>query len=175
MGHRYVLFLSPPFYVAIAAGFASLYSRYRWLAAAAAGSTVLLFAAYLPLDLYANQWQEVPREELRPVLRRLDEVIGEDDQIYVYYGALPAYSYYRGNETHRVVLGRHLGESGAPAEAGRIAAGGGDRTTWLVVSHESDGDIDALLAALRSYGLDETLRLFDTNAAAIGVSRNPQQ
>ena len=51
-----------------------------------------------------NPWQELPREEMKPIVAYLNQQIMPDDPVYVYYGAVPAYRVYNQNEKTRLYM-----------------------------------------------------------------------
>jgi hypothetical protein len=175
MGYRYVLFASPAFVDALAAGLVWFGQRWRPVGWSLAGATIALGLAFAPQEWWPNPWLSVPREELRPVLAQLTALRRPTDLIYVYYGAEPAFTYYRRGTDPVVVWGAYFEPRTASGEASRIvgAAGTsaehGQRRIWLVLSHERAGDRAALLAALHQQGWQPDLTFADRNAAAVRV------
>ncbi len=169
MGHRYILFLAPPFFAALATGLGAMADRSRAAAAVAVAGTLMLFLLFSPLELVPNQWVTVPKEDLRPVLAQLDSLRQPTEAIYVYYGALPAFQYYRPDGSPLVILGEHLQTIGAESEAQRIASAGASSGCWLIVSHDRQGEVRELLDALERRGLVASRWIQAANAMAVRI------
>ena len=101
-GNRLMLFSAPLLYLLVAAGAGLVFSwlwqgRRRWLAAALAG---VLFLSLNPLLLpRENLHPLMNREEISPLVARLERELQPRDWVYVYYFAKwPFEYYYRGSE-----------------------------------------------------------------------------
>ncbi len=173
MGHRYVLFASPPLFAALAAGVGGLWQHARSLGILATLATTVVFLAFAPHELWPNPWLTVPREELRPVVESVTTAREPEELIYVYFGAIPAFRYYYRGSDKAVLWGRNLAEGGHAGEAQRISASKTHPDVWLVFSHERAGDREALLAALEERGLRLTAEVKGRNAGAVRLSRQP--
>src|SRR5262249_17078419 len=46
-------------------------------------------------------------EDIRLVLERLDDGVTQDDVVYIHYGAVPAFKYYRKDSGDNYILGRY--------------------------------------------------------------------
>jgi hypothetical protein len=88
-GGRTVLFLTPAYLLAIAHGALPLWNRFpRWRRPA------VLFVGLSPLAVLAAWMPVRHREELAPVLQAVAQQWRPGDQLWIYYGALPAFHYY---------------------------------------------------------------------------------
>jgi hypothetical protein len=88
-GGRTVLFLAPTYLLIVAYGAMPLWDRFaKWRRPAAVA------VGLAPLTMLAVWLPTRHREELQPVLREMVQRWQPGDQLYVYYGALPAFRYY---------------------------------------------------------------------------------
>ncbi len=174
IGHRYVLFAAPPFFLALAAGLDRLTTFHRRLGLALAASSIALFVAFSPQGRWPNPWLAVPREEMRPVVAAMTAARQTDELLYVYYAAQPAFAYYVPQTPPGTMLGTAIAdESSAAAEARRIALAANDRPAWLLLAHEGAGDRQRLLTALRHQGYRTDTALEAQGAAAIRIVARP--
>jgi 4-amino-4-deoxy-L-arabinose transferase-like glycosyltransferase len=135
-GNRLMLFTAPLLYLLVAAGLCLVFSRLwqgrlKWLAA---GLAVVLFWSLNPLLLpRENLHPLMNREEISPLVARLERERRPQDWIYVYYFAKWPFDYYSrgsGQKSERLCIGKSCVETGLkldPKERpGRL---------WLIASH----------------------------------------
>lgn len=172
IGHRYVLFAAPPFFLALAAGFDRLIARRRHVGWAVLGATLALFIAFAPQQPWSNPWLSVPREELKTVLAALHAARHEGDLVYVYHAAEPAFRYYEPEPSMPVRVGRAIPDATtAQREAERIAAWARGHAIWLVFAHERPGEREALENALARQDYIAAESYAAANARAVRVVR----
>jgi hypothetical protein len=132
-GNRLMLFTAPLLYLMVAAGvgqaFAWLWrSRGRWLAVALTG--VVLISLHPWANFRENLRPEMNREEISPLVARLEREMQPQDRVYVYYFAKWPFAYYFRGSSERLCLGKSCVETGLkldPKEKpGRL---------WLIASH----------------------------------------
>jgi uncharacterized membrane protein len=149
LGHRHGLFVAPWVMLAVAVAMDAVWRRSRPLGAIGAAAAVLALAMFVPQRDAANRWMHVPREHLRPVAEYVLQAHRSGDAVYVHYGAVPALGYYWRNAAVDVMTGVHPNAKTAQAEIQRIrAAAEIQGRVWLLMSHGSEGDGQALLPAL---------------------------
>ncbi len=135
-GNRLMLFTAPLLYLLVAAGLGLVFSRLwqgrlKWLAA---GLAVALFWSLNPMLLpRENLHPLMNREEISPLVARLERERRPQDWVYVYYFAKWPFDYYsRGfdKKGERLCIGKSCVETGLkldPKERpGRL---------WLIASH----------------------------------------
>jgi 4-amino-4-deoxy-L-arabinose transferase-like glycosyltransferase len=132
-GDRLMLFAAPLLYLVVAAGAGLVFFRLwrgrgRWLAAAL---TVAIVISLHPWDnLKENLHPEMNREEISPLVARLERERQPGDWIYVYYFAQWPFDYYFHGSRKRICIGKSCVETGPelnPKEKpGRL---------WLIASH----------------------------------------
>ena len=165
-GGRAVLFLTPAYLLVVAYGAMPLWDRFpKWRrpAAVAVGlAPVIMLAAWLPTR---------HREELEPVLREMVQLWRPGDQLYVYYGALPAFRYYA-LRTGTDTLPRTEGVCAPldpPAYARDLDKLRPNQGLWVVFSHVNFshgwGENDYILAYLRRIGR-ESAKIEEAGASA---------
>lgn len=95
---RLLLFLQPIMYILLAEGIAQITEilrRYHRLVSVAAISACVLFLFVRPvLTMYDRLIAPPLGEDIKPVMEYLRENRSNSDQIYVYYAANPAFTYY---------------------------------------------------------------------------------
>ena len=129
-----MLFTAPLLYLLVAAGaglvFAFLWQgRRRWLAAALTGVIIL---SLHPLDnLRENLRPEMNREQISPLVTRLEQELQPRDWVYVYYFAQWPFEYYYHGPAGRLCIGKSCIETGLKLNSGK---GTPDRL-WLIASH----------------------------------------
>jgi cell shape-determining protein MreD len=143
-GTRQMLFAAPLFYVIAAAGVAALRHRLRGapaaavLAAIVAGSGIFLYRYHT----------EPGGQEMRPVVRWLENAARPDDRILVNKDAQPQFRFYYRGDPGRVVGGSESVIRDYVTEANRLMAAAPRSRWWLVFSHgwsaERRGELDAI-------------------------------
>jgi hypothetical protein len=106
--------------------------RRRWLAAGLIG--VLLFALHPWDNLREYLHPEMNREEISPLVTRLEQQIGPRDLVYVYYFAQWPFEYYYKGPEGRVCIGKSCVETGLRPDV----RGGVPERLWLIASHIID-------------------------------------
>jgi len=144
-GARYLLYLSPLFYLFCSIGLVALAHRgfaFKFLPVVA-----------LCLLLYNERFVGWPNqdtgEHLRPVVRQVQAKARPEEGIYVYYGAKPAFLVYYSGTRNRVHYGKWFREKPLNEKLADIEP---FMTLWphwwLVASHLYSGEVEALLKAL---------------------------
>jgi hypothetical protein len=194
-GYRYSLILTPLLVPTIAQGLSSLLVRKRWRAVGGLVllGLLLLCTASLPnhtlrARLYPEQnWAWPETQELRPLVEHWINNRDDETPTYVYYGAVPAFSYYqqlydqrtfdhlspawyakcwRGEitgycQSGEVLYGRGVRKLAPPEKvtAVRDALGPSPDSLWLVFSHVyADEDTVILAGFLEEYQILSELR-----------------
>jgi len=133
-GNRLMLFSAPLFYLMVTAGACLVFSwlwqqRHRWVAAVLAGA--LLFSLN-PLALPGENLRPLMnREEISPLITRLEQELQPRDWVYVYYFAQWPFEYYYRGPGERLCIGKSCVETGLKANAGGTAP----ERLWLIASH----------------------------------------
>jgi 4-amino-4-deoxy-L-arabinose transferase-like glycosyltransferase len=114
---------------------------------------ISLYVFFLPnLFESANPWQALPREEMRPVVAYLNKNVQENDVVYVYYGAAPAYRVYQPEPEHLTVYGRWFRAWSTEEKATDIVRSVNHANRfWLVMSHIHLNEDAELIAGLSAY------------------------
>jgi hypothetical protein len=132
-GNRLMLFTAPLLYLVVAAGAGQALAwlwrgRGRWLAVGLTG--IVLISLHPWANFRENLRPEMNREEISPLVARLEREIQPRDWVYVYYFAKWPFAYYFRGSTERLCLGKSCVETGLkldPKEKpGRL---------WLIASH----------------------------------------
>ena len=132
-GNRLMLFTAPLLYLVVAVGAGQALAwlwrgRGRWLAVALTG--VVLISLHPWANFRENLHPEMNREEISPLVARLEREIQPRDWVYVYYFAKWPFAYYFQGPSERLCLGKSCVETGLkldPEEKpGRL---------WLIASH----------------------------------------
>jgi hypothetical protein len=166
-GFRYVLFLSPIYFVALAAGLWSIWCANRWIGMATTALLCGVFIFFSPHGAWPNPWLSVPREESGPVVAHLERHLRPDDAVYVYYGARPAFNYYYRGPRSNVRFGSWFRSAPAESKAVElIAAARGHPRLWLIMSHIHPGEDKQLVEILRAESCRLEDRFVTVNAAA---------
>ncbi len=143
-GTRQMLFAAPLFYVLGAAGVEWLRHRLRGLPAAA-----LLIAIAVGCGVFLYRYHTEPGgEEMRPVIRSLEETARPEDRILVNKDALPQFRFYYHGDPARVVEGKETVIRDYISEANRLMATASQSRWWLVFSHGWSADRRQELAAV---------------------------
>ncbi|MCP5094647.1 MAG: hypothetical protein GY943_03750 [Chloroflexi bacterium] len=141
---RYVLMITPLFFASIAAGLLFLW-RWRPISVGLSVLIGVVFILFWPnLHILPNPWRALPREELHPVMDYLHEQVQADDAIYVYYGAIPAYTVYQkvDNET---IYGSWFREWPLNEKVDEIqTAVGAAPRFWIIFAHITPTEFDDL-------------------------------
>ncbi len=133
-GNRLMLFSAPMFYLMVAAGACLVFSwlwqrRYRWPAAVLAGA---LLISLNPLALPGENLRPIMnREEISPLITRLEQELQPRDLVYVYYFAQWPFEYYYRGPVERLCIGKSCVETGLQPNA----AGAAPERVWLIASH----------------------------------------
>lgn len=133
-GNRLMLFTAPLLYLVVAAGAGLALSRLwqgrgRWLAAALTGVIIL---SLHPLDnLRENLRPEMNREQISPLVTRLERELQPRDWVYVYHFAQWPFEYYYHGPEGRLCIGKSCIETGLKLNSGKETP---DRL-WLIASH----------------------------------------
>ncbi|MCL4500923.1 MAG: glycosyltransferase family 39 protein [Deltaproteobacteria bacterium] len=157
-GNRLMLFTAPLLYLLVAAGFCLVFSRLwrgrlKWVAA---GLAVALFLSLNPLLLPRENLRPLMnREEISPLVARLQQELQPQDWIYVYHFAKWPFGYYfrgEGLRGERLCIGKSCVETGLKLDPkkkpGRL---------WLIASHIPDlKDMREFAAKLLGPGWRET-------------------
>jgi 4-amino-4-deoxy-L-arabinose transferase-like glycosyltransferase len=130
-GTRQMLFAAPLFYVLGAAGIESMRHRLRGLPAVA---VLMAIAGGCGIFLYRYH-TEPGGQEMRPVIRWLEETVRPEDRILVNKDALPQFRFYYRGDPARTVEGRESVIRDYVSEANRLMAGDPRSRWWLVFSH----------------------------------------
>ncbi|MFN8498332.1 MAG: glycosyltransferase family 39 protein [Anaerolineae bacterium] len=176
-GGRYALALLPLLTLCLALGLASLWRAHRLLGLTAGAFVVSVCLAFSPnLFLFPNPWLEMPREELRPVIAYVNSHAQPDDEIYVYYGAVPAYRIYEPRPTHPTAFGSWFRDWPLNAKIGEIQSDvAGHARVWLIMSHIHEDEDTQLVAGFQAaqpaYVVQEEFARH--NALAVLLERSP--
>jgi len=174
-GGRYALAVTPFFFVLLAT---IPWALSRWKQMAGWSITAILvigFSLFWPnLHLFPNPWQSLPRENLRPVMTQMYDQIQSDDFIYVYYGAVPAYQVYKQNDDYSDRLGSWFREWPIQDKLSEIEEFSDESPRlWLIFSHITPGEDDAILAGLTEDGTYQLVTEFhEQNATIILLQQN---
>lgn len=159
-GTRQMLFAAPLFYVLGAAGIESLRHRLRGLP-----SIALLIAIAGGSGIFLFRYHTEPGgQEMRPVIRSLEEAVLPDDRILVNKDALPQFRFYYRGDPARVVSGKETVIRDYVSEANRLMAIAPQSRWWLVFSHGWNAERRRGLAALDPRFLPE--KRFEARQAA---------
>lgn len=136
-GNRLMLFTAPLLYLVLAAGACLALShlgqgRRRWLAA---GLTAALILSLNPWKNFReNLHPMMNREEISPLVARLQQKLQPRDEVYVYYFAQWPFAYYCRDRLARLCIGKSCTETGLqPQSQGRPS-----KRLWLIASHIID-------------------------------------
>ena len=143
-GTRQMLFVAPLFYVLSAAGIESLRHRLR---GAPAVAVLMMIAAGCGIFLYRYH-TEPGGQEMRPVMRALEEAALPEDLILVNRDALPQFRFYYRGDPARVVEGKESVIRDYLSEANQLMAAAPRSRWWLVFSHGWSAERRAELSAL---------------------------
>jgi 4-amino-4-deoxy-L-arabinose transferase-like glycosyltransferase len=145
-GTRQMLFAAPLFYVLGAAGIETLRHRLRGVPAAA---VLIALAGGAGVFLYRYH-TEPGGQEMRPVIRSLEEAARPDDRILVNKDALPQFRFYYRGDPARVVAGQETVIGDYISEVNRLMATAPHSRWWLVFSHGWKAERRRELAAVDS-------------------------
>ena len=145
-GTRQMLFAAPLFYVLGAAGIESLRHHFRGVPAIA-----LLMAIAVGCGIFLYRYHTEPGgQDVRPVIRSLQEVARPDDLILVNKDALPQFRFYYRGDPARVVEGKETVIRDYISEVNRLMATAPRSRWWLVFSHGWSAERRQELAAVDS-------------------------
>ncbi len=138
-GNRLMLFTAPLLYLLVAAGASLLLSwmwrgRLKWLAAALTG--IILLSLHPWDNLKENLHPEMNREEISPLVARLERERRPRDWVYVYYFAKWPFAYYSrgsGPTGEHLCIGKSCVETGLKLNHGEKSG-----RLWLIASHITD-------------------------------------
>jgi 4-amino-4-deoxy-L-arabinose transferase-like glycosyltransferase len=143
-GTRQMLFAAPLFYVLGAAGIESLRLRFRGLLA-----TALLIAIAVGCGIFLYRYHTEPGgQDMRPVVRSLEEAARPQDRILVNKDALPQFRFYYRGDPARVVEGKESVIRDYISEVNRLMATAPQSRWWLVFSHGWSAERRGELAAV---------------------------
>jgi hypothetical protein len=167
---RLILFLVPLIVIVIAEGVTQLWTLTRTQSVVIGGAIILLLFAQPVLNAVDNFVQPKMGEDIRPAISYIRQHWQKGDQLYVYYGARPAFMYYGpqfGFEDNDYI----------PGEAGRndwnqywaeIERVRGQPRVWLLFSHvwQGNGVDEEKLFLFRLNRLGQQLDAKQTSGAA---------
>jgi hypothetical protein len=166
-GHRYLLFLTPIYFTALATGLWLIMRANRWIGIAATAMLCGAFVFFSPHGAWSNPWLSVPRQELGPVVTHLERHLRPDDAVYVYYGAKPAFDYYYRGPRSNVKKGTWFRFAKAEVKAVELLAAARDHPRlWLIMSHIYPGEDRQLVDLLQAASFRRVDRFETVNAAA---------
>jgi len=163
-GGRYLLFVSPMYYLLLGIGLGALLPvrQARWVLPVFALG-ILLFN-----QMYAGWPNEDRGEHLRPIIEKMQQDSAEDGgSVYVLYGARPAFEVYYAGDMERVRFGTWFRDQ--PLEekmADVLPSFTGNGKTWFVASHYRQEELTAITDQLDGHCL-QTETLQESNALAI--------
>ncbi|MFN8483536.1 MAG: glycosyltransferase family 39 protein [Anaerolineae bacterium] len=151
-GTRYSLPLLPLLILCLALALIVLWRTHRLLGLTAGVFVVGVGVAFSPnLSLLPNPWLDLPREDLRPVIAYVNAHAQPDDEIYVYYGAAPAYRLYEPLPRHSTAYGSWFRDWPLSAKIDEIQRDtAGHSRVWLVMSHIHEAEDVQLLTGLQA-------------------------
>lgn len=151
---RFLLFTLPIAFLLIGVGIEALTRRLPWPGVAAVVLGVLLV---LPSFARILAWPEPMRQEMRPLVARLEREIAPGDRVYVYYAAVPAFRFYIRGRPIPFVAGSPPAEPSVELPR-QVDRAGGDRRLWVVVAHDYRNAAGILRRHLRSrgYAIEQT-------------------
>jgi hypothetical protein len=144
-GTRYLLIISPMFYLLLGIGLSAL-NKY--------GPIFKLLPAGIAIVLLFNQfyvgWPNEDRgEDFRPVIRQAQTLIESGEGIYVYYGARPAFLVYYSGSIDNVKIGRWFRDDPLPEKMDDIEPFlKAYPHFWFVASHMWENEGNAIVGEL---------------------------
>jgi uncharacterized membrane protein len=158
-GGRYSLIILPYIILFLASLIWGIYHYSRPAGTIVGGLVVILFLWFSPnLHILPNPWMELPVEEIRPALSYMHENKSDDEFVYVYYGAKPAFQVYEREANYPYYLGSWFRDWPIEDKISEIqAAAQGFEGFWLIMSHVGQEEIADLKAALISEPYDYRL------------------
>lgn len=159
-GYRHILFVAPYVMVAVAVGADVLLNTFRrWQMSPIVGYAVLGLGllgtiSQWPAPLLNNDQTE--QENLRPVLECLAEHYQTGEQVYVYYGAWPAFAYYNRDARWTAVKGMWFRGQPLAQQLAEVEAAFAQQRGWIVFAHIYLDEDRQLLAGLEA----QTPRLY---------------
>ena len=162
-GMRYLLFLSPLFYLLLGIGLlkAANILPVGWLVPLAA-------VGFLLFNQMFFGWPNAEQgEHLRPVVAELQAHVTSDSSIYVHYGARPAFEVYYTGNWENVRLGEWFRNLPLAEQMGDILPSFAPQTeTWFVTAHYDPVEIEAIREQLNQR-CRPVRTIQETNALAI--------
>lgn len=172
-GDRLMLFTAPLLYLVVAAGACLVLSHLwqgwrRWLAV---GLTAAVLVSLNPWEnLRENLHPLMNREEISPLVTRLEQELQPQDVVYVYYFAKWPFAYYYRGPKSRLCIGQNCNETGLEPDTRWPAPG----RLWLIASHITDlQDVREFAAKLLGPAWQETA-CYHTEGAVLFCFRGPQ-
>ena len=150
---RLLLFLVPVMVLGAARGAWAVFSTLRPLQPVAAFGLLGVLVAAPMLEAYQEVRRPMRYEQLNPVVEQLRGEWRPGDRMYVYYGAVPAFTYYTRNEAFpadAVTLGSEARGNRIEYRE-QLLPFRGSRRVWLVFSHRhkhEESDIRAFAEGL---------------------------
>ncbi len=115
-GCRLMLFSAPMLYLTVAAGsvaaFAFLWRRQGWRWVSLAMAAAVLIALKPAEMLRENFHPSFNRSQLQPLVRHLEQEMGPDDLVYVYFYAIHPFKYYYRGNLEQIYWGKSCVETG---------------------------------------------------------------
>ncbi|MGA7577302.1 MAG: glycosyltransferase family 39 protein [Desulfobaccales bacterium] len=133
-GNRLMLFSAPLLYLVLAAGacLALSYLWRGWRRGLAAGLTAALIISLNPLKNFReNLHPTMNREDISPLVTRLQQEMQPRDEVYVYYFAQWPFAYYYRGQAARLCIGKSCYQTGLKPES----RGRAPKRLWLIASH----------------------------------------
>ena len=163
-GPRYLLFVSPMFYLLLGIGLGTLvrFGQVGWVLPVFALG-ILLFN-----QMYVGWPNEERGEHLRPIIEKVQQDTDVDGgSVYVLYGARPAFEVYYAGDMERVRFGTwFLNQPMAEKMADVLPSFTNNNKTWFVASHYGQAELTAIIDQLDGHCL-RTETLQESNVLAI--------
>jgi hypothetical protein len=163
-GMRYLLFISPMFYLLLGIGFSALAAvrLAKWIVPLVALGILLFNQTFVG-------WPNENRgEHLRPIVEQIQQTTAvEGNAVYVFYGARPAFEVYYDGDMERVKLGKWLRNRPLAQQMEDILPHFNTyRETWFVASHYDQAELMAITEQLDERCL-RAVTLQESNALAV--------
>lgn len=143
IGERQTIFLAPMIYVSVAAGLGLLWRLTRDVGVAGVATMFILGASG---NYTAGYLLSTVPEHMRPIADTLRGTVAPNEQIYVYYGADPAFRYYFRTDTTRWTAGTYAPGNPGAHRAQLDTLLREPAPWWLVFSHVDPAEMEIILA-----------------------------
>lgn len=163
--HRQILFVLPFLILGMAGLLGFIAEKLDIKRVGSFAVVVALFLAAPNVEKYVFAPQKLKAEESREVIKKLKEVCGDGDVLYVYYGGVYAFSYYGRGIGCKYYIGKNYrGEPNLYLEeiAPHIFEG---KRFFIFFSHAMQSEFDHIIGYLQNLG-DLKLVAADVGAAA---------